>query len=220
MINWDNAVFRFLGKLIDVFLINILFIVCSLPIVTIVPSCSAMYYVALKLVRDTESYPIRSFFYFFKKNWKQGIGMSLIMIGSGLFLLFDIRLYGYYMNDIPAGRILMALMLVVFFMWMLFAVYVPAVFAQFDNTTKNLLKNSLLMSIAHLPKSVLLVIMTIVLTVAGIFVPILWFGLVAFLNSYVFNGIFKKYMPEEEKKTPEEIVENNGFIGSTDSEEE
>lgn len=220
MFNWDNAVFRFLGKLIDVFLINILFIVCSLPIVTIVPSCSAMYYVALKLAKDTESYPVKSFFYFFKKNWKQGIGLSLILILSGLFLVFDIRLYIYFMNEIPGGRVLLVLMFVLLYMWTMVAVFVPAVFAQFDNTTKNLLKNSFLMAIAHLPKALLLVVMTIVLTALGIFIPILWFGLVAFLNSYVFKGIFKHYIPEDENKTPEEIVANNGFIGVTEKEEE
>ncbi|MFQ9510793.1 MAG: DUF624 domain-containing protein, partial [Lachnospiraceae bacterium] len=56
LFNLDNPVWRFIGKLVDVALLNLLWIICCIPIVTIGPATTAMYYVTLKLVRDEEGY--------------------------------------------------------------------------------------------------------------------------------------------------------------------
>lgn len=50
--NYDNPVWRFIGKLGDLILLNILWIVCSIPVFTIGASTTAVYYVTLKLARD------------------------------------------------------------------------------------------------------------------------------------------------------------------------
>ena len=207
--NSENKVWRFLGKLVDVFVVNLLFVICSLPIVTIVPSCSAMYYVTMKLVRDTENYPARSFLHFFRKNWKQGVVLSVILIVTGVLFAGDIFLYRQYADLIPGSMVLTVLMIALFVVWLFIALYLPAVFARFDNSIKNTLKNSLLMAIAHLPFTLLILLITIVLGILGVFVPILWFGLVAFGNSCVFVKIFDRYMPKEENVTPEQLAENN-----------
>ena len=65
LFNYDNPVWRFIGKLGDLILLNILWIVCSIPIVTAGASTTAVYYVTLKLVRDENDSTIKNFFYFF-----------------------------------------------------------------------------------------------------------------------------------------------------------
>lgn len=60
--NADNKFFGFMGKAADLIILNILFVVCSLPIVTIGASVTAMYYVTLKMIKNEESYISRSFF--------------------------------------------------------------------------------------------------------------------------------------------------------------
>lgn len=59
--NYDNPVWRFIGKLGDLILLNILWIVCSIPVFTIGASTTAVYYVTLKLARDEGDSTIRSF---------------------------------------------------------------------------------------------------------------------------------------------------------------
>ena len=61
--NYDNPVWRFIGKLGDLILLNILWIVCSIPVFTIGASTTAVYYVTLKLARDEGDSTIRSFFH-------------------------------------------------------------------------------------------------------------------------------------------------------------
>ena len=68
--NYDNPVWRFIGKLGDLIILNILWIVCSIPVFTAGASTTAVYYVTLKLVRDEDDSTIRSFFRSFKSNFK------------------------------------------------------------------------------------------------------------------------------------------------------
>ena len=50
--NMDNKFFTFMGKAADLILLNIIFLICCLPVVTIGASVTAMYYVTLKMVRN------------------------------------------------------------------------------------------------------------------------------------------------------------------------
>lgn len=52
LFNLDNPIWRFMGKLVDVFILTLLWAVCCIPIITIGPASTAVYYVTLKLVRD------------------------------------------------------------------------------------------------------------------------------------------------------------------------
>ena len=58
----DSPVMRFLGRLADLMILNLVTLLCCLPVVTIGASLTAMHYVLLKMVRNEESYIVRSFF--------------------------------------------------------------------------------------------------------------------------------------------------------------
>ena len=88
--NMDNGLFRALGKLADLMLLNILFLVCSLPIFTIGASFTAMYYVTLKLAENEEGYIARGFWKSFKQNFKQATIIWLILLFFGIVLVLDL----------------------------------------------------------------------------------------------------------------------------------
>ena len=68
--NMDNKFFTFMGRIADLCILNIICLVCCIPIVTAGASITAMYYVTLKMVRNEEAYIVRSFFKSFKDNFK------------------------------------------------------------------------------------------------------------------------------------------------------
>ena len=88
LFNYDNPVWRFIGKLGDLIILNVLWIVCSIPIFTIGASTTAVYYVTLKMVRDEEDSTIKSFFRSFKSNFKQATAIWLILLAAGAVLAF------------------------------------------------------------------------------------------------------------------------------------
>ena len=93
LFNYDNPVWRFIGKFWDVLILNVLWLVCSIPIVTIGASTTAMYYVTLKLARDEDGYTIRSFFKSFKENFRQATVIWLIFLAVVFLLGFDLYFF-------------------------------------------------------------------------------------------------------------------------------
>ena len=68
LFNMDNKFFTVMGRVADLIMLNVVFLICCLPIVTIGASLTALHYVTLKMTRNEESYIIRSFFKSFKSE--------------------------------------------------------------------------------------------------------------------------------------------------------
>lgn len=199
----DSPVMRFLGRVADLMILNLVALVCCLPVVTIGASLTAMHYVLLKMVRNEESYIVRSFFKSFKANFKQATVIWLIILVLLAIFGADLRI----VNDSSLGfpqalKILLYALLMVAYMTVC---YVFPVLSRFDNTIRNTIKNALFMSILSFPKTVLM--MVVYLLPAGIIyfsvaaVPIVFlFGLSApaYVSAMLYSGTFKKFEPEEE----------------------
>ena len=69
-----------MGRVADLIILNLIFIVCCIPIVTIGPALTALYYMTLKMARNEETYIIRGFFKSFKENFRQAIVIWLIIL--------------------------------------------------------------------------------------------------------------------------------------------
>lgn len=202
--NYDNPVWRFIGKFGDVIILNILWLICSIPVFTIGASTTAVYYVTLKLVRDEDGYTIRSFFKSFKENFKQATIIWLIMLAAGVVIGFD--LYFFIMIR-TASSTFRTIMLAVFggfgIIYLAISTYVYALQARFFNPVKKTLFNAFFMSIRHLFHTIgMLAVDGVIVFLMFTYVPqliLFGFPLIAFFNSYIFNAIFKKYIPEEQR---------------------
>ena len=71
LIDLDNPLMRFLSKVADVLTLNLLFLVCSIPIFTIGASTTALYYCFFKMKDNEEGYLFKKFFKSFKENFRQ-----------------------------------------------------------------------------------------------------------------------------------------------------
>lgn len=198
--NLDNPVWRFIGKLADVFMLHVVCLICCIPIVTIGPAITALYYVMIKEVRDEESHIFRMYFKSFKLNFKQGIIIWLIVLAVGAFFAVDIWFYKSHAEN-SFSKVLLVLFMAVFLIYFFTITYVFPVLSRFDNTIKKTLIYSFMMAIRHLPFTILIVVINVGLFILGNFVipvyPLIGVGLSAFLTAYIFNHIFNKYIPEE-----------------------
>ncbi|MDY3918306.1 MAG: YesL family protein [Candidatus Limivivens sp.] len=207
--NMDNKFFVFMGHVADLMILNVVFIICCIPIVTIGASTTAMFYVTLKIVRGEESYIVRSFFKSFKENFRQSTIIWLIFLVAGILLGLDFTI----MNQVDSSfstAVKYGLGIITLIYAMVF-LYVFPVQSKFYNTIRNTLRNSLLMSIRHLPSTLAMLVIAIVpmlltLTIAEVMVygSVVWimvgFALTALANSWFFVRIFDKYIPEEAKE--------------------
>lgn len=204
----DGPFISGLTKMADVFILNLLVILCSIPIITIGPAVTALYYVTLKMVKDEDSYTVKSYFKSFKQNFKQGICIWLIMLIIGFVLYCDLKFMNGDFSHIVQISDSMAKVVFVFlmaagFMYMFTISYVFPVLSRFDNSVKNTIKNSLLMSIRHFPSTLLIILIDVAPIILIYLVPkalilvFVIFGLCAYCNSFLFVKIFKIYMPED-----------------------
>ena len=86
----DSPLMQVLNKVADLLWLNILTLICCIPIVTAGASLTAMNYMALKIVRNEECYITKGFFKSFKQNFKQ---VQYRNQGSDRYCSFDSDLY-------------------------------------------------------------------------------------------------------------------------------
>lgn len=222
MFKLDSPLMNFLGKVCDIMILNILIIICSLPIFTIGASITAAYSVAYKMVKNEESYIIRNFFKAFKENFKQSTVIWLIFLAMGIVLFLDYRIIFY--SGMEIGKwVIYGVFAVTLVLLMGFSFVFPMQ-ARFINTVKNTIKNSFLMALTHAPSSILFVVSCAVpVLVMYYFIQIaplvilLAFGLLPYLKSFLFLRIFKKYeKSSEDGESNEEEPTGEGIFAVSD----
>lgn len=206
--NVEGPLFAFLNKMADLFVVNILFILCCIPVVTIGASCTAMYTVTLKMVHDKEGYLARSFFQAFKENFRQATTVWCIALFVLFISLADIRIFSTSGNE--EYRLLLIGAFLLFFVTLLLLLFIFPLLAKFSNSLKQTVKNAFLMEARHLPFTLCILVISAVPPVITALLPqsmgfvyILWllfgFSLTAYANSFFFEfKIFNHYISDED----------------------
>lgn len=203
----DNGVMKAVGKIADIFCLSIMFIICSLPIVTIGTAATALYYTVNKVIRNDRGYVFREYVSAFKSNFKQTTPIWLLVLALAGLLGFDVYVMrGWAENGSKLGAFVVIFLIMGAFL-LAWSFYLFAYMARFENTRKQSMKNALLMSLIHLPWTGLLVLLALVTAVIVYLIPIsLVFvpGTFALIESFILEKIFWKYMSEEDREAEKE----------------
>ena len=224
--NLDSPLMVGLTKLADLMIVNILALICCIPIVTIGASMTAMHYVCLKIARNEENYIMKMFFKSFKENFKQATIIWLIELAIIAVFVADFWILNRAPENFPDWfrTALIAFTLLVIAL----SLYVFPLLAKFDNSVKATIKNSALVSLMIWPKTILSLITWIIPFAILYYVPqilpvdfVLGLSGPAFLMAILYNKTFKKLEPETEEKDADdwfiEPIESDG-ISETDVE--
>ncbi|MDD2971607.1 MAG: DUF624 domain-containing protein [Lachnospiraceae bacterium] len=193
----EGPVMSFLGRIADLIWLNILMIICCIPVITAGASITAMYTLTIKMVMKEEGYITKGFFKAFKENFKQATIIWLLVLLAAFFFYGDYRIVTYSQIDFP--KIMVILLMAVFLIAYSTYLYLFPLLARYENTIKNTIKNAFLLSLSNFPKTVLIILIQCLPAVALYFfqavIPlILMLGgsLVAYISSMLFVTIFKK----------------------------
>lgn len=208
----DNSFMRGLARITDFVLLNILFLLCCIPIVTIGASLSALYSMTLKMVKNEESYTVKGFLQAFRQNLKQGSIFGVTFTVIIVMLVVDLFFLGN--ADVPVMKLIKVLSMAVLIGIFILSLYIFPIIGRFQMSSKEIFRNALLISIAHLPKTLLLIAMYIpvvlMMLYSGVSMYLLrsiylvcGFALMAYLQSIVLRKIFSEYEPKEEEEIEE-----------------
>lgn len=202
LFNMDNPLFSILSKVCDMLFISIAYIFLCLPIITIGPATTALYYAVVKVIRRERGYVFREFFKSFKLNFKRAAIMGVLLTVIFVILGFDlVYAYGLTAPDSTKGSILMGVFIGITFLAVSFSIYVFPILSRFDMTIKQLMKAAIFMSMRHIHFTLLMIIVNALAVVITYFFFAFIFiapATVILVNSLMMELIFKKYMPESE----------------------
>lgn len=217
LFNMESKFVQFLAMLGNLVILNLLWLITSLPIITIGASTTAMYSVAFKYADNTDDEIIKPFFRAFASNFKQSTLVWLPMCLVAVVLLID----GYYLishANSAATPFLWIPFVVVLLVLMVSIAHVFPQIARFNVDTRTALHNTLLMSLLHLFQTVGIVGLNLLPWVLMLVVPeivamtgIFWFmfgaSAIAYFNAKVLLKMYKKHEPdpEENEAIAEEI---------------
>lgn len=198
---FDHKIFQLLEKIVDCICLSVLWLVFSLPFVTIGASSTAVYYTINKVVRHERGMLFREFFGAFKKNFKQSTLVWLILVA--IYCIWSLDCYMLY-QMLAAGYaigLMIAVFLVFFVAAAIWTCYLFPYMARFEDTTKTVLLNSFRIAFANIKETIFILIMTViqvVLTVLSVPMGILFVGIYTLTINLIIEPVFKKYMSPEE----------------------
>lgn len=198
----NHSIHIALNKIGDLVILNLLFLLCSLPIITIGSSITALYYCTLRIIKGTDDAIPSTFIQAFKDNFKQST--QLFFITLTIYCALIINSLFLYSQKTALSTILLHSSFTLIIFLTIFCIYVFPVIASFSNSLFLLAKNSIIFSIIHLPTTLLLCITTlfpIYFTYLDIALfplyAFIWFfigfSFTALLNSFLLYKIFSHY---------------------------
>lgn len=213
--SYDSKFSQILLKISGSCMLNLLWFVCSLPIVTIGASTTALYYASLKLVRDEDNHIVGQFFRSFKENFKQATVLWLILLGVGLFLGADGYIL-YHLRQISTGpaavlwTLVLAVVIAAAVVYTIVLLYVFPLLASVSNTNAAMLKNAFLIGTHYLFATILVfaVHFAMFFVVVAWFTPLIIFGegLCALISAWILNSILISVSgtPEDREESAED----------------
>ncbi len=198
----DNPVIRVIVKIGMIWYLNILWLVCSIPIITMGASTTALIYSCMKLQQE-EGYPTNNFFHSFRENLKQATGIWICYLFAGSLLAYDLIYWNQ--NHQGGSKFLWAVSLALLILYVISFLWVFAIQSKFVNPIWKTILYSFLLPFRNIKVTILMGIMLFVVVYLNVttiflvnFLTInLGIGFLAYLFSIYYKDSFAKYIPKE-----------------------
>lgn len=210
LFNLDGPVMQFITKMVYSVYLNLLWLICCLPVFTVGASTAALYYVSLKIVKNEEGNLTKAFFHSFKDNFRQGTQIWLILLGLGAVLGVDGYVLYHMRFENAFWTLLTAVFIVAALAYGIVLLYIFPLLARFSNTTKAMFKNSLMVGMRFLLCTVLMAVIyfAMLYIIINVCTPMAVFGqgACALLCSWLLSNILAQ-CAEKEEEIPERTAD-------------
>ena len=211
LFNYENPFIQFLVRVGDLMILNVLFILCSAPVVTLGASLTALHRVTQNMLFEQEEPLLKAFFRAFRQNFKQSTLAWLVELVVIVSLVCDVLLVMAYFN----GGLAKAMYILVAVLAILVAgvyAYLMPLIARYENGMRQQVNNAVILAIIKLPKTLLLVFLNLLPVILAlisvpvfvqtlIFWVIIGFAFVSFIESSILKPVFQQLEKGNESVT-------------------
>lgn len=201
---WDSPFAQKLAMVGNSILLNVLWLLCSLPVVTMGASTAALYYVVFQYQTSDETAVIKPFFRAFIKDFKQATLLWIPTLAIITLLILDLR----YLFAYGGSSLMWVVVIVASVVFLMIQTQLLPQVARFENKLGTIIKNAALLTILHMPSAFLMATLNILPVVIFLLLPVefmrwlpLWvgiyFALVAYMNGRMLLKQWAKHIPPE-----------------------
>lgn len=201
LFNPNNTFFATLARLVDIVGLSLLWFFLSLPVITLGPATAALYHTVVRVFREKEESVFRRYLHSFRENCKVGIPAGLLCVGVGILLVYGFEIMYAHRSG------LQAMAYAIYYICMVLPLgtvcYLFPLLGRFTFGLKDLFVTAVQLALAHLPTTVVLVLVTLEVVLFSIqhlwtifFVPV---GLAWFISLFL-EKIFRKHMPTQNEE--------------------
>lgn len=202
----DSPIMSFLARVADLVILNVLWLLCCLPVVTAGASTTAMYHVVRHLQEESISSVTRDFFRSFKSDFRQATPVYLLLLIPTAAVVMNAWILSAQSSDVVPVYV-RAIWMVSALMLTFVVSFVYPVMAYFDDTVWKTLRTAAVLAVAKLPRTVLISAINL-LPIIMLFVSLPFFlrssifwlliggSLTAYLNILILRPVFKKIIDE------------------------
>lgn len=211
LFKYDSPLVQTCNKIVDCICLSVLWIITSLPVITVGASTTALYYAINTGIRCDKGGVWRSYWHSFRMNFKQATILWLLLfviyslLGSSCYSAYILCLDGQLPKEmffVP----LIALLLVMAWANMIFPYL-----AKFRNSTKMILKNCFGIGLLNFHIALLQPVFFVLAIAVIAFFPIAVLcapGMYMVLSCYTLEPVFRKYMSEEDRAKEDALLQD------------
>jgi uncharacterized membrane protein YesL len=199
----ENGFFvRFMEGFANLVILNLLTLLCCLPIVTSGAALAALHFVVMQIVNNEDGKIASTYFKQFKTNLKNATPIALIYIALDALVFFELRTANQMKS---LGAIVTACIFGFIFIMLAIFVWVIPLTAKFVYNTAGAFRNALYLAFSKLPRTVCMIIITVIMPVLIVNFPAIWpigimlgVSLPVFLCVLIYNPVFKELIEQRE----------------------
>ena len=218
MFSPDGKLAKTMNMIFDILMIGVLWLICSLPLVTLVASTTAAYYAMAKVVRFKAGYMFREFLHGFRMNLKASILPGLINVIVAVILVVDV--WYLWNNRSKLNDAMWVVLVGISFLYLACVLYFCPFLSRFTKKNSQLFKMSAYAAFRFLPLTVGILII-VAFTLAGAYLMpwlvVILPGFMIYLSTYPMEYVMRRFMKKPEPGSPEEHA---WYWGKTAEEEE
>ena len=215
LFNYDSKFMQMMNKFADLMFLNLITVICCIPIITIGPAITAMHYVLLKMYRNEGGYMVKNYFKSFKENFLQSMVLGVIYVLIAVVVFIDI----VYIRQMPDVSLVIEIVVIVAAVLSAFSyVWVFPLQCRYENKIRTTIKNSFMVGALNFTKSIMMILISflpiLVLLWTNAAVPIIFMlGLTVpgYIQAMLYSPVFDK-MEGIDRTAEGEIIDDGWTV--------
>ncbi|SHM97836.1 YesL family protein [Gracilibacillus kekensis] len=194
----ENMFFRIIDIFAHFLLLNVLWVICCIPILTIFPATTALFGVVRRWhTEGTDAGVVYLFFLLFKDNFKKSFIIGIMWLVAGFILYFDLSI----LMQVDFTGKLFVLILLIFssVLYLFISIYIFFVFVHYELSVIQSLKNALFLSIGYYLQTILIILIIVGVLTVTYFAPVFLMIVGSVLAFSIYN-VFARLSKNQENR--------------------